>query len=275
MNFFPEHKHTQTSPTCMMSASEFPSTTNRGLLFVCTERGPSISEDEFEEWYNDEHIPLRLNLPGPLFLGCTRWTAADDKTPTHLALYDLASPTAILKPPYVALSTSRSPRELDILAKHELLDRRVYVPLPVPSEHGVAQKGGYDARSPGPYISVVELKVKDDPGAEAELNKWYDEEHIPMLMEVPGWVRSRRFVANRVLSVTGTSVDSDMLVPRAVPGKYIAVHEWATLEAFETEAFKRATSTSGSLAKVLDSGVVVKHERRVFKFFRSWETSEL
>lgn len=66
-------------------------------------------------------------------------------------------------------------------------------------------------------------------------------------------MRSRRFVANRVLSVTGTSVD--MLVPRAVPGKYIAIHEWATLEAFETEAFKRATSTSGSLAKV-DSGVV-------------------
>lgn len=46
MNFFLEPKHT---PTCIMSASEFSSTTNRGLLFVCTERGPSISEEEFEE----------------------------------------------------------------------------------------------------------------------------------------------------------------------------------------------------------------------------------
>jgi hypothetical protein len=31
------------------------------------------------------------------------------------------------------------------------------------------------------------------PGAEDDLNAWYDNEHIPLLMEVPGWLRIRRF----------------------------------------------------------------------------------
>ena len=106
-----------------------------------------------------------------------------------------------------------------------------------------------------------------DVAGEAELNRWYDEEHIPLLMQVPGWVRTRRFVANRVLSVTGTSVD--VRVPAHAPGKYVAIHEWESPDAFETAEFKRATSTEWR-TRVMQSGVVVKHERRVFKFLRGY-----
>ena len=276
-------------PTSKMSESESttapPSAPATGLLFVYTERGPLIPEDEFEEWYNHEHIPLRMNLRGPapasasvptadpaptspLFLSCTRWTAADDKTPHHLALYTLRTPSAILEAPYVALSTSRTPHELDVLAKLAFLDRRVYKPLAPAPMPGVQEA---PASKHGAFVSVVELTIKDDPSAEAALNEWYDTEHIPLLARVPGWVRSRRFVAHSVLSVTGTSVVSDTgaMAPRAAPGKYLAIHEWNSLDAFGTEEFKKATSTEWR--KRVMEGAVVRHERRVFRFFRAWE----
>ncbi|RPD60462.1 hypothetical protein L226DRAFT_533798 [Lentinus tigrinus ALCF2SS1-7] len=244
-----------------------------GLLFVYTERGSAISHDDFEEWYNDEHIPLRMNLRGPAgppFLSCTRWTAADGKSPHHLALYTLRTPDAILEPPYVALATSRTPCEQDVLNKLAFLDRRVYKPLP--PAPGVSEA---PPSTRGKYVSVVELTIRNDPAAEAALNEWYDAEHVPMLARVPGWVRSRRFVAHSVLSVTGTSVVSDTgAMPRAAPGKYLAIHEWESLDAFETEEFKKATSTEGREKVMGPGGAVVRHERRVFEFFRAWDQSE-
>ncbi len=243
-----------------------------GLLFVYTERGAAIPEDEFEDWYNNEHIPLRMNLrgpAGPLFLACTRWTAADAKSPHHLALYTLSSPSAVLEPPYVALATSRSAHELSVLARLEFLDRRIYTPLPP-----VAAPGVPESRH-GAYVSVVELTIRDDPAAEAALNAWYDGEHVPMLARVPGWVRTRRFVAHSVLSVQGTSVVSDTgAMPRTAPGKYLAIHEWESLDAFETEEFRAATSTEGREKVMGPEGAVVRHERRVFKFFRAWSQSQ-
>ncbi|KAI0684683.1 hypothetical protein C8T65DRAFT_748564 [Cerioporus squamosus] len=225
-----------------------------GLLFVYTERGSAIPEDEFEEWYNDEHIPLRMNLrgpSGPLFLACTRWTAADNKSPHHLALYTLSSPGAVLEPPYVALATSRSPHELSVLERLEFLDRRVYKPLPPVVAPGVTED------KHGAFVSVVELTIRDDPAAEAALNEWYDGEHVPMLARVPGGVVS----------------DTDAM-PRAAPGKYLAIHEWESLDAFETEEFRAATSTEGRKSVMGPEGAVVGHERRVFKFFRAWSQSD-
>ena len=35
-----------------------------------------IAEDEFNDWYDFEHIPERLRVPG--FLACERWIGADN-----------------------------------------------------------------------------------------------------------------------------------------------------------------------------------------------------
>ena len=43
----------------------------------------------------------------------------------------------------------------------------------------------------------------------ADFDRWYDEEHIPLLARVPGWVRSRRFVLKEVLGKYGTVVGQD------------------------------------------------------------------
>ena len=44
-----------------------------------------MAEDEFHDWYDLEHIPERLRVPG--VLGAERWIGADNKT--SVVTYDL------------------------------------------------------------------------------------------------------------------------------------------------------------------------------------------
>ena len=43
----------------------------------------------------------------------------------------------------------------------------------------------------GNTILVVMMDV--EPGHEAEFDRWYNEEHLPERMEIPGYVSARRF----------------------------------------------------------------------------------
>jgi hypothetical protein len=61
--------------------------------------------------------------------------------------------------------------------------------------------------------------------AEDEFNKWYNEEHIPMLSAVSGVLCARRFRAT----------DS--------PLKYVALHHVAAPEVGSSDAWKKAANT--------------------------------
>ncbi len=239
--------------------------TSPANLFVFTERGSAIDEALFEDWYDNEHIPLRLNLPNNLFAGVTRWTAADGKTPQHLALYDLSLPDAISHPTYAALAGSRSPREIDILAKLAYLDRRVYAPF---GREPIGDKReGYDERNPGPFLIVVELAVKDTPEDEAEVERWYVEEHLTELKKIPGWVRSRVWRVKEVLGVLGTSVD--VSAPQKAPARIVALHELEDPAVLGGPEFQHAVGTEFS--KRILSEVTSGMETRLFKFLKGWE----
>lgn len=63
--------------------------THRGLLLTMTEP-PAGMEEEFNAWYDDEHMAERLSIPG--FLSARRWVA--DCRPgegKYLATYELES----------------------------------------------------------------------------------------------------------------------------------------------------------------------------------------
>ncbi|KAL1948026.1 hypothetical protein VTO73DRAFT_12101 [Trametes versicolor] len=227
-----------------------------GILFVYSEPGSAVSKDEYNDWYDNEHVPLRIPIPG--FESWSRWVAADGERPTYGALYDLSSTSVISDPAYANLATTRSEREKALIPRLALLDRRTYaLREPVyPSSYGAA----YDPLKPGPYLSVVELEVK--PEAEDDFNKWYDEEHIPMLAKVPGWVRSRRFELE-FAGATGSEAKEGR------PPKHLSIHEWETTEAFDTAEFKAATSTPWR--QKLREAAIVEARRRVLKFVRSWE----
>ena len=61
-----------------------------GLLMVYCDVAAE-HEEEFNRWYNEEHIPERLAIPG--VLNAARYKAVDGG-PNYLACYELASPDA-------------------------------------------------------------------------------------------------------------------------------------------------------------------------------------
>lgn len=76
----------------------------KGLLLVTMEP-PAPLEDEFNDWYDTEHFPQRRALPG--IDSASRWVCVDG-WPRWLALYDLASPTALDSDAYRAVSGQNS-----------------------------------------------------------------------------------------------------------------------------------------------------------------------
>ena len=56
----------------------------------------------------------------------------------------------------------------------------------------MAERNGNHSTIPvGTTVLVVTMDV--DPEDEAEFNKWYNEQHLPERMEIPGYVGARRF----------------------------------------------------------------------------------
>lgn len=76
----------------------------KGLLLVMMEP-PATLEEEFHDWYDGEHLPQRLGLPG--FETGSRWVCLSG-WPRWLAIYDLSSTAALQNAAYVAVSGPHS-----------------------------------------------------------------------------------------------------------------------------------------------------------------------
>ncbi|KAH9950888.1 hypothetical protein B0H21DRAFT_407137 [Amylocystis lapponica] len=224
----------------------------QGFLLSFSDPG-DVPDEEFHNWYNNEHIPARIKVP--TFLSWTRWEAADGLHPSFANTYDLQSYEATQRPPYTNLAAMRSELERELLTRVGILDRRHYECYDGPTHPYSAT---YDVRRPGPYAVFVSLQIK--PEYVEEFNKWYDEEHIPMLAKVPGWVRSRRFELRDI-----RRLGKERHLPQ--PPRHLAMHEWESLDAFDTEEYKAALSTPW-LEKIMQGKV--GQERRVMKFLKSF-----
>jgi hypothetical protein len=204
-----------------------------GLFYVYTEPG-SVDEAEFHDWYDHEHGPARLRVPG--FRGAVRYQALDGEKPPWLALYELDRPDVIDSPGYRALGANASERDKSVAAGLATLDRRVYEQV---SDDGSA------AGRLAPVILSVALSVPE--GSEGDLAAWYTEEHIPMLLKVPGWRRIRRFRLVRAMDAPGP--------------EFLSVHELAGPEVLEDPGYRAAISTPWRDRVVASA---LRRERRVF-----------
>jgi len=209
-----------------------------GLFYVYTDPG-TVPETEFHDWYDHEHGPRRLSVPG--FLGGYRYGALDDAKPAWLVLYDLESPDVLDSPEYKALGATASEQDKTVGAGLATLDRRIYTQL---SSDGAAPD------EPAPVLLTVALSVP--AGAEDDLQAWYTDEHIPMLREVPGWRRIRRF--RLVRGMDGAAPE------------FLSVHELAGPEVLEEPGYRAAISTPWRDRVVASA---LQRERRVFGFRNS------
>jgi hypothetical protein len=221
----------QAVATSAVSTASMP----QGLL-IAFSNPPTGEEAAFNAWYDDEHAPARLTVPG--ISSARRYIATAADGPRYMALYDLEQPETLRRPEYLKLNTERSEREKAMLASIPYMDRRVMKTL----------LGAERWTDDPPYQMTVSMQP--EPGAEDDYIAWYREEHIPMLLAVPGWRRIRLYQ-----QVEGNG-----------PG-YMAVHELESPAVFESDLYKKATSTPWR-DRIVAS--VTRRERYLFKFLRSF-----
>jgi hypothetical protein len=205
-----------------------------GLFYVYTEPG-SVDEAEFHDWYDHQHGPARLTVPG--FGRAYRYRALGGQKPSWLALYELDRPDVIDSPEYQALGANASDRDKSVAAGLATLDRRVY--------EQISEDGPGAARTASVILAVA-MSVPE--GSEDDLAAWYAEEHIPMLLKVPGWRRIRRFRLIRALD-------------GPEPGSFLSMHELAGPEVLEDPGYRAAVSTPWRDRVVASA---LRRERRVF-----------
>jgi len=72
-------------------------TEHRGILTFAADIPPEFEHD-FNRWYEEEHIPERLAIPG--FLRACRYRAVTGG-PRYLAVYEVTSPQVFETPEYL------------------------------------------------------------------------------------------------------------------------------------------------------------------------------
>lgn len=150
----------------------------KALMTTWTHIAPE-HEAEFHAWYDREHLPGIVALPGFL-LG--RRYVYEDPTPSYLAWYDTIDET--VEPgahfaKFLANPTQQFLRIVGLLQHRERMNFRLMRDV------------GDTARSDAPWLYIVHTDIPDHIAA--EYNDWYDREHLPRLVTVPGVLRARRY----------------------------------------------------------------------------------
>ena len=213
-----------------------------GLLFVYSDPG-TIPVTEFNDWYDNEHGPARLTVPG--ISAGYRFRALDGQAPPWLAYYEMKS-GVLDSPEYKALWAAASAREKTIMSSLGTLDRRVYELI---SDSGPAGSAGSSGSSAAPEV-VLAVSLSVPPAMEADLAAWYADEHIPMLLAVPGWQRIRRY---RLTAGTAPA--------------YLSLHSLASMAVFEEPGYRAAVATPWQNRIVT---AAIGRERRVFGLHKSF-----
>jgi hypothetical protein len=205
------------------------------LFFVYSDPG-AVPVAEFNDWYDNEHGPARLTVPG--ISAGYRFRALDGQAPGWLAYYEMKSGGELDSPEYKALRAAPSEREKSIMSSLATLDRRVYELI---SDSGPA------ASAPAVVLAVAQSVP---PSMEDELAAFYTEEHIPMLLAVPGWQRIRRY---RLTAGTAPA--------------YLSLHSLASMAVFEEPGYRAAVATPWQNRIVT---AAIGRERRVFGLHKSF-----
>lgn len=155
-------------------------------LLVVRSSAPLELQDEYNHWYDNEHVAARIRLAG--WLTARRYVAVDDDE-SFMAYYDLEDLALLSTPKYISMRDQRPDNEQRILEKLPPLDRRVYRKLRFDQNYGM--NADTDLNVCGNYLLCVWWQP--NPENVDEFQDWYNNEHIPMLSNAPGWLRSRRF----------------------------------------------------------------------------------
>jgi hypothetical protein len=159
-----------------------PAKKGTGLLMVWCDV-PADREDEFNRWYNEEHIAEILTIPG--VLSAARYEAVKGG-PKHLAAYELESPAAVLGDGF----TKRTKSKWSETMGPTLIGTNFFNPLyEMIHPDSVSSDLENSGMAPALQIGRMNIPVKRTE----EWNAWYNSTFVPNFEKVPGCIRGRRF----------------------------------------------------------------------------------
>ncbi|KAF8068617.1 hypothetical protein FPV67DRAFT_1414813 [Lyophyllum atratum] len=227
---------------------------DNGLLFVYGECGPDVTEGDFNDWYDNEHAPARLTVPG--ISTAIRYKATDGKPPSWLATYDVTTPDVLQSDAYRSLGVNASANEKSIISRLATLHRGIY------NRIATVQNPDVGATAlPSKFTLVVGMAPS--PDKEEDFNKWYEEEHLGLMSKVPGFIRARRYKLVSEVELAGKADPTSL----AVAFPYVALYDWESDAYTKEPSFTEAISTPWS-AKVLAE--VPRLELRLFALHRDF-----
>lgn len=187
----------------------------RGLLMVRMDILPEV-EEEWNHWYDTQHIPNRLKILG--FLSARRFVAIQGEF-KYLTIYDLTSADVLTSEPYLKLKDWEASLPAEsfeaITLKLPNFSRGVYRQIyPEQEEHQIP-----------PTKTILAVGHDMPANREEEFNAWYDYEHIHAMKRVPGVIAARRFVA----------VDTSL---PPIP-KYVTLYDIESEKVLQSDAFSK------------------------------------
>jgi hypothetical protein len=209
---------------------------SRALMLVRLDASEG-QEDEWNKWYNTRHFFDRMKVPGFLtgrrFIktgGIPKELASASEEAEYLALYDLANFKVLQDVPYVNLRKVENSRPAGsfeaTIAKLPHYARGIYEPIyPEPGKYKPSGS------------RVIQLVGHDVPlNRRKEYNAWYDTEHTPALMKVPGFLAVRRFVLNE----RDIKPETDR---GGVLSKYVTIWELRDETVLQSAEFRKAANS--------------------------------
>lgn len=153
----------------------------QGKAILFSEMKPDAAwTDRFNNWYDFEHIPLRMAVPG--FCSAQRYKAKDSDA--YLAIYEMRTIEALTTPAYQKVKEHPSEETKWMLENVENFTRYTCRQL---SQFDKGDALGLDAAVMyAVWFTVPQDRLQD-------FDDWYEKDHIPLLMECDDWLMVRRF----------------------------------------------------------------------------------
>jgi hypothetical protein len=187
-----------------------------GYLVVVRGDIPRQHESELDEFYRREHFPALLSVPG--VIAARRFKAVRGDGPKVMVTVRLDHLGVVESEGYKKKSSS--PWREKVTSYYTTRSRSIYEEIA-----GFRHMQHRELKSPFAWVTNQDVA----PEYESEFNEWCDKEHIPLLLQIPGWLG-----VERLRRVQGSSP------------KYLTFHEVEGSRTLERKELERASRTKWS-----------------------------
>jgi pimeloyl-ACP methyl ester carboxylesterase len=172
-----------------------------------------------------------------------------------MAIYDFDELEHLTREPYLKLRSApvQTQRERDTM-KQIFVDRRNYDLLGEWKSSDFKDLQKVENEGEKNVMIAVSFQLQDGKDKEEELEKWYNEEHVPLLQKVPGWRRTRRFVTSYLDLESGHRKEKE----------FLALHEYSPENGLGGKEFVAA----------IYADVVKERKRRVYDLYYTFGAAQ-